>query len=76
MWEMILVSFGIFVGFMAAMAVGVLLSDRRLKGSCGGLNNVMGDDCDFCEKKDQCPAEKKQTAMGAAPSGPCKVFLT
>lgn len=64
MWEMLLVSFGIFAGFMAALAVGVIFSDRRLKGSCGGLNNVMGDDCDYCEKKDQCPAEKKANCDG------------
>lgn len=64
MWEMLLVSFGIFAGFMAALSIGVILSDRRLKGSCGGLNNVMGEDCDYCEKKDQCPAEKKATCDG------------
>lgn len=64
MWEMILVSFTIMAGFMAALAVGVIFSDRRLKGSCGGLGTVMGDDCDFCEKKDQCPSEKKANCDG------------
>ena len=37
----------IFFGLaMAAMAVGVIFSDRRLKGSCGGT----GLDCS-CEEK-------------------------
>jgi len=65
MWDLILVSFSVMVGFMAALGVGVIFSDRRLKGSCGGLNKAMGEDCDFCEKKDQCPAEKKASCDGA-----------
>ena len=42
---------------ISGMAIGVILSNRRLKGSCGGLNKVMGEDCMFCDKKDEC--EKK-----------------
>ena len=34
----------IFGAVMAAMAVGVIFSNRRLSGSCGGT----GDDCE-CE---------------------------
>jgi hypothetical protein len=34
------------------MAVGVIISNRRIKGSCGGLNNSMDEDgpsiCDVC----------------------------
>ena len=36
------------------MAVGVIFSNKVLKGSCGGLGKVLGKDCDFCDKKDQC----------------------
>lgn len=35
--------------FMLLMAVGVLLGREPLKGTCGGLNRVMGDrDCPVC----------------------------
>ena len=36
------------------MALGVIFSNKALKGSCGGLGKIMGGDCQFCEKKDQC----------------------
>jgi len=47
----------LFIGSaMAAMAVGVILSDRQLQGSCGGLG---GKDC-VCDPEDQkvCKKEK------------------
>jgi hypothetical protein len=55
-----LISFGVLALVMLGMAVGVILSNRRLKGSCGGLGSVMGEDCEFCDKKknDECPNEK------------------
>lgn len=39
---------------IAAMAVGVILSNKQLKGSCGGLGRVIGEDCMFCGKKEEC----------------------
>lgn len=39
------------------MALGVILSNKPLKGSCGGLGRVMGNKCAFCEKKDRCQKE-------------------
>ena len=37
-------AFGFFVIVMAGMAIGVMLSGRTIKGSCGGLNAVEGAD--------------------------------
>ena len=49
----------IFMGIMIfAMAVGVIFSNKRLNGSCGGLGAVMGEDCDFCDDKDKCQRKK------------------
>jgi len=54
-----LVTFAAFLFFVAAMAVGVIFSNKRIKGSCGGLNNVDGleGDCLLCNKK--CDKKKK-----------------
>ena len=48
---------------MAAMAVGVIFSNRRLHGSCGGS----GDDC-VCEieKRRACHAQKKMLEARAS----------
>lgn len=36
---------------MVGMAVGVMLSGRTIKGSCGGLNAISGaDKCMVCQK--------------------------
>lgn len=64
MWEYFVVSFVVISLAVTGMAIGVIFSNKRLKGSCGGLNKVMGEDCDFCDKKDQCPDEKKANCDG------------
>jgi hypothetical protein len=41
---------------VAGMSLGVILSDRRLRGSCGGLNTIKGlEGSCSCEK----PCEKR-----------------
>lgn len=44
--QTLLATIAIFGIAMAAMAVGVIFSDRRLKGSCGGT----GRDCSCSEE--------------------------
>ncbi len=48
-----LITFTVFGLAILAMAVGVLLTGRRIQGSCGGLNSaVIGEDgerrCSIC----------------------------
>jgi len=47
-----LLAFGIFGVALFGMAVGVIFSDRRIRGSCGGLSNLGGKQgkvaCDAC----------------------------
>ncbi|MGI9429519.1 MAG: (Na+)-NQR maturation NqrM [Bythopirellula sp.] len=52
MWLTILLAGGIFAVALTGMAIGVILSNRRLKGSCGGLANMKDSQgntiCDAC----------------------------
>jgi len=54
-------SFAIFAMVMIGMAVGVLINNRAIKGSCGGLNDIDGLEgaCDICEIKEQCKRRQK-----------------
>lgn len=45
--------------FVFLMAIGYIFSKKALKGSCGGLGKIMGEDCMFCEKKEQCKKKKE-----------------
>jgi len=50
-----LIAFSLFFIFMS---VGYILKGRSLSGSCGGLGKIMGEDCDFCDNKDECETLK------------------
>jgi hypothetical protein len=40
---------------LAAMAVGVLLGRKPIRGSCGGLGNATGgSSCSVCSNRDKC----------------------
>ncbi len=56
--NVVLLTIGFFAIAMAALATGVILSDRRLRGSCGGVG---GEDC-LCEleKRRACHEKKHQ----------------
>lgn len=43
------VTLGVFVLFFLFMGVGYLIQKKPLKGSCGGVATLMGDEyCQFC----------------------------
>lgn len=57
--------FGLLLTVVLAMSVGVIVSNRRLKGSCGGLNLVPGlDACPVCGKDAE--AARRAVACGNA----------
>ena len=51
-WLEIFIAMVVFGLALAGMAIGVILSNRRLKGSCGGLANLRDSSgksmCDAC----------------------------
>lgn len=56
MWPLFLLSFALIAAIMLAMSVGVLLSGRCLRGSCGGPGTVGPDGeslaCASCPNRD------------------------
>ncbi|SMH50489.1 (Na+)-NQR maturation NqrM [Maritimibacter sp. HL-12] len=47
-----MLAFVIFLLVMFGMAIGVIFSGRRIKGSCGGLNAIEGADrCVVCKRE-------------------------
>jgi hypothetical protein len=53
--DIVFITLGVFLVCFAGMAVGVIVSDLRIKGSCGGLGNLFGESaCDICNEKDRC----------------------
>jgi len=51
-WQTIFITFVAFALAMAGLAIGVIVSNKRLKGSCGGLGNLRDDQgktlCEGC----------------------------
>ena len=51
-WFELIVAIAVFGLALSGMAIGVILSNRRLKGSCGGLANLRDSTgktlCDAC----------------------------
>lgn len=45
----VIVAICFFVVAFSLMAVGVIFSNRRIKGSCGGIGAVMGNDMKMCD---------------------------
>lgn len=45
----IAITFAVFVLFFLFMGIGYMVKKQPLKGSCGGVANLMGDEyCQFC----------------------------
>lgn len=59
--NLFLITFSVFILVMVAMAVGVIVSNRSIKGSCGGLNDIEGlsGACDICEGKKVCKRRRQ-----------------
>ncbi|MEM6896308.1 MAG: (Na+)-NQR maturation NqrM [Pseudomonadota bacterium] len=50
--ETFLLAFGLLLLITLGMAVGVIFMDKRIKGSCGGLNAISdADRCLVCSKE-------------------------
>lgn len=53
-----LISLAVLSVCLVGMALGVIFSNKPLKGSCGGLGKAMGNACEICGKKEECKLRK------------------
>ena len=62
----------VFGIFFICLAVGVIFSNKRLKGSCGGLANMTGEDgksmCESCPNNESNCESKLSSDNSPAPS--------
>ena len=73
-WKVILASVVIFSLALAGMSIGVILGNRKLMGSCGGLANMKDEQgnplCSMCDTPpDDCPELNKQATAHESPAG-------
>ena len=64
-----LIALGVFGVALAGMAIGVILSNRKIKGSCGGLAGFKDDKgnsiCDACTNPaPECRGERVNSGQG------------
>lgn len=68
------ITFSVFLLFFLFMGLGYMVKKQPLKGSCGGVANLMGDEkCSFCgddpNKCDSMVAEQQEISLKAATLG-------
>ena len=71
---MLAITFTVFILFFIFMGVGYMLKKQPLKGSCGGVAKLMGDEkCDYCgddpNKCDSLEANSQANALKASELG-------
>jgi len=72
-WQTILIAMVVFALALTGMAIGVILSNRRLRGSCGGLANAQDSQgrtlCELCpHPKPECRGEPSEETEDDATS--------
>ena len=71
---MLAVTFAVFMLFFIFMGIGYMVKKKPLKGSCGGVAKLMGDEyCSFCgndpNKCDSQIEQQQENALKAAQLG-------
>ena len=71
---MLAITFSVFVLFFLLMSIGYMFKKQPLRGSCGGVAQLMGDEnCSFCgndpNKCDSLLAEQQESSLKAAQLG-------
>lgn len=68
---MLLVSFGVMLLIVTAMAIGAIMGREPIKGSCGGVGAALGEKdytCEICGgDPNKCEAEQESAGKQAKP---------
>lgn len=63
----LLITLSVFFIAFLGMAIGVLIANKSIKGSCGGIGKLMGKSaCEICDKKSQCEEKKAKLCNESA----------
>ena len=73
-WVVFALAGVVFLVAVGGMAVGIILSNREIKGSCGGLASMPGNDgksiCELCTiPRDECVNEELREQMKSSQQG-------
>lgn len=70
--ETVILAFLLMVLIVTAMAVGVIIKGKPIKGSCGGISSLgMGTACDICGgDATKCEKEQKKSGKEARSAEP------
>lgn len=52
-----IITFFVILFVILIMSIGVITKGAKLKGSCGGVTQALGDDasaCSVCEREEKC----------------------
>lgn len=71
---MLAITFSVFILFFIFMGIGYMIQKKPLKGSCGGVAKLMGNErCSYCgddpNKCDANPTEQQINAVKSAQLG-------
>ncbi len=59
--DVLLITCAVFGVAFSGMAIGVIIADKRIKGSCGGISAIFGKSaCDMCDMKSKCDSSGKE----------------
>ncbi len=59
--QIIFITTAVFLIAFTGMAIGAIIANKHIKGSCGGIGAIMGKSaCDVCSMKKQCESSGRE----------------
>jgi len=59
--DIFIITTSVFLVAFMGMAIGVIVANKSIKGSCGGIGALLGKSaCDICAIKDKCKSTGRE----------------